>query len=520
MDEVDARIVRGSFWLSTGQIFSTAIAFSGGIIIARLLGPEQYGIVGVALIFPRILLGVLDLGLNYALVRYVHIDHENRYIPTAFTYKLIEAIIAAAILFLLADNLAYILARPYITPYLRILTVYVFGLIILESVKAVLTGHGEYHKIVIIESVRSFFRITTALTLIILGLGVYGAVSAFSIGALITLILVPKLVVGKNLRVKFDIEAFKELLLYSIPIHLPFLLEIPLRNIVQIILVNYTTNTQLGWYTVAINLIIPLNIIGFSLATSMFSALPMLLNNRTKMNRVIVKATLYTSIITLPLAFGLIAFSRPIVYLVYGEKYLPASIYLSILATHGLLAPLGLYIIGPYFNSVGATKNSFKMGIVRLSFYLPLGIPAIIYAGVTGLLIVQVISDLLSTLYGLRLLKREFGVNIVYQRNIVILASLAVPALMAGALIYLLSVKMIIKTIIALIIYLVSVLIIIGNQLKIEEIRELKMLSYNIKVIGTVIVTIFDVMEKLNRETRRLLGSGDDGENPSSTLVR
>ena len=508
MDEVGARIARGSFWLSTGQVLSTVIAFAGSIIIARLLGPDQYGIVGVALIFPGILPGVLDLGLSYALVRYVHLDRENRYIPTAFTYKLITAILSAGILLFFADNLSYILARPYIAPYLRILAIYVFGIIVLESVKAVLTGHGEYHKVVVIDSVRSLLRIIVSIILIIVGLGVYGAVSAFSIGVLATLILVPKLVVGKNLHVRFDREAFKELLIYSIPLYLPLLLGIPLRNIVQIVLANYATNTQLGWYSVALNLVIPLNVIGVSLITSMFSTLPMLLDNREKMNRVVVKATLYTSIITLPLAFGLIAFSRPIIYMVYGEEYLPASIYLSILATHGLLAPLGLYILRPYFNSVGATKNSFKMSIVRLSFYLPLGILAIIYTGITGFLVVHVVSDLFSALYGLRLLRREFGVNIVYWRNMMILVSLGVPALIAAVLTYLLPIGMIIKTIVALIVYLAAVLIIIGHQLKIEEIRELKMLSYNIKVIGTVIAAIFDVMEKLNRKTRCLLRRG------------
>ena len=49
MGYIGRRIVLGSIWLSVGQLLSTLIAFVGSIIIARLLNPDEYGLIGIAL---------------------------------------------------------------------------------------------------------------------------------------------------------------------------------------------------------------------------------------------------------------------------------------------------------------------------------------------------------------------------------------------------------------------------------------------------------------------------------------
>jgi O-antigen/teichoic acid export membrane protein len=93
------RIAEGSAWLSAGQLTSTAIAFAESIVIARLLTPSEYGLIGVALAFPMLVLGLLDFRISEAIVRFTPLDKGKRYISTAFLFKIVSAITTSLLVF-------------------------------------------------------------------------------------------------------------------------------------------------------------------------------------------------------------------------------------------------------------------------------------------------------------------------------------------------------------------------------------------------------------------------------------
>ena len=68
--EIAEESARGGFFLFTGNASSLAILAIGSIILARLLGPENYGLFSLSLVVPSILVGFLDLGVRSALVRF------------------------------------------------------------------------------------------------------------------------------------------------------------------------------------------------------------------------------------------------------------------------------------------------------------------------------------------------------------------------------------------------------------------------------------------------------------------
>jgi len=61
---------KGSFFLFLGKTSSTLIMSLASILIARLLGPEEYGLYIVALIIPSLLIPLSDLGISFALTRF------------------------------------------------------------------------------------------------------------------------------------------------------------------------------------------------------------------------------------------------------------------------------------------------------------------------------------------------------------------------------------------------------------------------------------------------------------------
>jgi len=175
----------------------------------------------------------------------------------------------------------------------------------------VLTGAGEYGKVGLLSIARSSVRIIASILLISMGLGVYGSIWGFSIASALTLVI-SLIYVSKYLRgIGFKTVLFKEIMEFSLPLYIPTILGLPLDQVVSIFLAKYATNAELGNYSVASNLSVPLGIVGGAMATSIYSTLPPLANREDKMREVARKSVIYTSIVVIPIAMGLAVFSKP-----------------------------------------------------------------------------------------------------------------------------------------------------------------------------------------------------------------
>ncbi|MEM4369351.1 MAG: oligosaccharide flippase family protein, partial [Desulfurococcaceae archaeon] len=61
-DQVELRIASGTLVLSASQLVALLLGVAFSVVIARLLGPEDYGLVGVSLMYPTMIVSILDLG--------------------------------------------------------------------------------------------------------------------------------------------------------------------------------------------------------------------------------------------------------------------------------------------------------------------------------------------------------------------------------------------------------------------------------------------------------------------------
>ena len=68
--EIARRSARGSFALFAGNFLTTVVSFVAITIIARLLGPSQYGVYTLSILIPSILLNLLGFGVSSGITRY------------------------------------------------------------------------------------------------------------------------------------------------------------------------------------------------------------------------------------------------------------------------------------------------------------------------------------------------------------------------------------------------------------------------------------------------------------------
>ena len=111
------KTARGLFWggLSNGVLQLLNLAF--GIILARLLSPSDYGMVGMLQVFSLVAIALQESGLNVALINKKDLRHED--INAVFWFSLTVSITLYLILYACAPAIAAFYKQPLLTPLAR-----------------------------------------------------------------------------------------------------------------------------------------------------------------------------------------------------------------------------------------------------------------------------------------------------------------------------------------------------------------------------------------------------------------
>lgn len=125
------KTVKGVGWSAADAFLSQGVTFIVGLVLARLLTPEEYGLIGIVSVFINVLLGVVDSGFSNALIRKKSITDEDY--STLFYSNFVISIAMFALLYLFAPSIAGFFARPELVPITRVM-----GLIlVLQSISIV-----------------------------------------------------------------------------------------------------------------------------------------------------------------------------------------------------------------------------------------------------------------------------------------------------------------------------------------------------------------------------------------------
>ena len=435
--------VRGGFFIFIGSISSTIIMAITSILVARLLGPENYGLYTIVMIAPTFLITLSDLGISSALTRYsahFHVEGKNReaasLIKIGILFKLTFTLIISLFLILLSEEIAtYILNRPGIGPLIRIASVYLIGQAVLNSVSSTFIGLDEAGKSSILMNVQAAIKALASLPLIVLGLGVAGAVIGAGVGVVVaaasgvTILLLhtcPKLI--RESMESEDIslqQGFKTIISYGSPLYISALILSLQTQIQRIILALHTSNVSIGNYHTAMNFTVLIAVLATPIATTLFPAFSKLNldRDRESIEKMFKLAVKYTSLIIIPASTAIATLSKNIVHTLYGQQYQTAPAYLALYMLSFLLTAMGMYVTGALFNSQGDTRTTLKINLINLVTSLPLAATLIPTHGVPGLIASILTSRLISIAYGLHQVQKKYDMNIEWASSLKILAA-------------------------------------------------------------------------------------------------
>ncbi len=395
---------RGSYF-----IVSTVLT----IVMARLLNPEDFGLVAMATVFTGISASFLDMGLKDALVR--EKNPSDEFICTMFWLTIIFSLFIWIILIISASAIGNLYNEKIVKIIIYCLSVNVLFSGVRTIYQALLEKALNFKKIAIFELVSRLASSAVGVLMGIFGFGVWSLVTMAVLNeCLKTLILVIK--VKWKPSIKFNIENIKAVYRFSLYLTLTQFLDHTQRRLEIFVVSVFMGSQSSGIYSQS-NILLrqPVKLINGSINAVFFSAFSSMPEQREKISLYCLKLIQATAIFYLPICIILILYSEVLVLVVLGEKWFDMA---SILPIIGITATILSFHRSNclLMKTLGRTDLLFKVYCLYLGLTLVgciLGVQYGIQGVASGMLVCSSLLFVISTTVVLPLLEIKMSIYLV-----------------------------------------------------------------------------------------------------------
>jgi len=464
--------IKGLFWSSVERFSVQGVQFLIGIVLARILLPSDYGLIGMIAIFLSLSQALIDSGFSQALIQKKETSEKDY--NTVFHFNFIIAVVVYGLLFILAEPIAVFYKEPVLVNLVRVI-----GLnIIFSSLSIVQIAKLS-------KSLDFKLQTKATLTSVIIsgGVGIYLAFSNWGVWALVVQGLLRSsintvlLFILTRWRPKFIFskESFKTLFSFGSKLLLSGLLNAIFNNIYLIIIGKFYNVKELGYYTRANQFQqLPSETITVILQRVTFPVLSSIQNEQKKLENYYKKFIRFSAFIIFPIMIGLVVIASPLIKVVLTDKWVSAVPFLQLLCFVGILYPIQVINLN-VLKVKGRSDLFLKLEIYKKILIL-LAIVTTFSFGIKALIIGQIICSFISlyinTYYTKKLINYSFF-NQIKDLLPILLASIFMGIIIFGLIFYIHSNSL--KLISSLLVGPISYYL-ISYLFKFEEINELNKL--------------------------------------------
>lgn len=381
------KTISGLIWSFIDNFSKQGITFIFGIILARLLSPREFGLVGMITIFIALSQSIIDSGFTQALIRKQ--DCSQADFSTVFYFNLATSIFFYFLLFFTAEPISRFYNEPQLKPILQVvgigLIINAFGIV----QRARLTKRIDFKLQTKITVIASTLSGIIGIVMALMGYGVWSLVIKSLTGFAFTSFFLwfwnrwkPALI--------FSLNSFREMFSFGYKLLLSGLIDTAYRNIYLLIIGKYFSATELGFYTRAdqFNNLPSSNITGIIQRVS-YPVLSEIQDDIPTLKAAYQKMIKSTMFVTFVLMFGMAAVAKPMVIVLIGEKWLPSVIYLQLLCFVGMFYPLHAINLN-MLNVLGRSDLFLRLEIIKKILAVPVIIIAI-FLGIKMMIISMIL---------------------------------------------------------------------------------------------------------------------------------
>lgn len=392
MSSLRKKTLSGLLWTVVDTFVLRGMSFLSTVVLARWLGPEEFGLIGMIAVFVAIGSTIMDSGMSASLIRMK--NPQERDFSTVFLLNLGLSGTFYVLIFIGAPFIANFYKQPILTDLVR---VYALSFIIgsLSAVQlAILNNRMEFKRIMKQNMPGTIIGVTTGVTLGYFGFGVWSIVVMY-----LTTQVVQSFVLWIRSDWKptftFSKESAKFHFGFGYKLMLSGLLNTVFQNIYNIIIGRFYTVRELGFFerSKAFN-DYPVGVLTSVMTKVTYPLLSSIQTEKDRISQVYRRIMRLAFFITCPLMFGAAAVAYPLFDLVLGPEWIAAVPYFQILCLSSIFYPIHAFNLN-VFKVYGRSELFLKLEVIKKIIVI-IGLFIGFQFGIMGLVWSSVICNYLA----------------------------------------------------------------------------------------------------------------------------
>jgi len=331
-------IRHGTKWLLGGNVAGQILQFAFGIVLARLLVPADFGVLVTVQIFTGLAGFISGGGMGQALIRAKEAEHEDFQI--VFTLQIILGLMIYTVFFVSAPLFAHWYGQPLYTELFRVSALSFVLRPFSNMPNAWLTREMRFKQRMMVNLVSATLGSMLSVALAWDGFGVWSLIFGGIAGTMLNTVALI-FITPIRPRIRFNAAIAKRLGLYGVKVT---------SNELAVYVRNQTPNffvgrlqgpAEVGLFNKADSLAKSPRMITWSTYDPLFRSLARIRDNRDQSQYVYFRTITLLTVYMLPFFVGLAWLAKPLIHVLYGEKWLPSADPLTILSMSGLFACIG-----------------------------------------------------------------------------------------------------------------------------------------------------------------------------------
>jgi teichuronic acid exporter len=391
------RAVSGILWSAADNFVNYGFTFIVGIILARLLSPSEFGLIGMTTIFIAVSESIMRSGFPDALIRKKvcsQVDYS-----TVFYFNFLVGLFFLILLFIISPSISRFFNEPTLKNIIRVLslTIIIDSLSVIQN--TVLVKRVDFKLQTRISFLSAFGSGFMALVLAAKGFGVWSLVVLTVSKQTLNTVL---LWLWNNWRpsLEFSWQSFKELFGFGSKLLISGLIDTIYLNVYNLVIGKYYSSSDLGFYTRAQTFSnFPAHNVNRIMGRVTYPILALMQDNKDELKNAYKKMIKSVMLVTFILMLGLVAVAEPLVITLIGEKWRPSIIYLQMLSFGAMLYPLQAINLNMLKIS-GRSDLFLRLEIIKKALAVPVIICGILWGikiMIAGMIMISFISYFLNS---------------------------------------------------------------------------------------------------------------------------
>lgn len=396
-------------WSFLEKVVVQSLQFTIGIFLTRILDPTDFGLMSILAIINALANAIINSGFGQALIQKETLNQTDK--CSVLYFNIVISVLLYVLIFMCAPLIASYYINPILIPLSRVL-----------SITIIINSLALTHRSLLIRDLDFKTQLKISLISVIISgaLSLYLAMSGYGVWSLVILYITKDLsdtvlfwfFYKWRPSFLFSLNSLKSMFRFGSNLLVVSMVNSIFSNIYQLVIGKVYSTGMLGYYSKANSLyMLPSNLIFQVYNQVAFSSYSKIQSDLNTLREYLITSLTLITFIIFPMMLGLIFVAKPLVIVLFTEKWLPIVPYVQLLSLIGLMKPIQK-INYNILNSLGFSATFLKIELYEKIFIIFL-LLITFNLGIKTIIVGQIISIFLSLLVNIYFTKLSFDIKYI-----------------------------------------------------------------------------------------------------------